>query len=122
MKRLFIILLVLVLTGVIACDDKSKCDCSKDSVCVSIINSTGQPLETVTLLSRGINKATVGQLASDDKACLSFKSSGENTFSLTAILSNGKTLISREEYSEGGYKFIGTITKDEIKIEYNDTY
>jgi hypothetical protein len=86
---------------------------------VAIINSTGQPLETVTLLSHEIiAEDSIKQLATGDLACLSFKGPGESSIRLTATFSNGKTLNSREEYSEGGYKFIGTITKNEIKIEY----
>lgn len=120
MKRLFIILILPALTCVVACDN--KCNCSSKNVCVAIINSTGQPIETVRLLTHGIKIVESKQLAIDDKTCISFKSPGENTFSLTAILSNGDTVISADEYSEGGYKFIGTVTKNKIKIEYNNFY
>ncbi len=116
MKRLFIIIVL----GVVACDN--KCDCSSDNVCVTIVNVTGQSIETVRLLTKGIKRVESGQLATDDKTCLFFKSPGENSFSLTAILSNGDTIISAEEYSEGGYKFIGTVTKKKINIEFDKIY
>ena len=120
MRQLFIILTVfLTLT---ACDNKDKCDCSSDTVCVSIINATGQPIEKVWLRSQVAIRASSRALAIDDKTCLSFKGSGEHTFNLMTILNNGNTVMSREEYSEGGYKFIGTITKDTIKIEYKNIY
>jgi len=121
MKRVFTILL-LTLAGIVACDSEEKCDCSRENVCITIINATGQPIKTVRLLTHGISKVASGQLATDDKTCLSFNSPGENSFNLTAILNNEDTITSTEVYSEGGYKFIGTITNDTMKIEYNNKY
>jgi hypothetical protein len=122
MKRIFTILILLTLLGIVACNSEEKCDCSRERVCITIINSTGQPIKNVRLLTHGISKEASGLIETDDKTCFSFNSPGENSFNLTAILNNGETVISTEVYSEGGYKFIGTISNDTIKIEYNNNY
>jgi hypothetical protein len=122
MKKWVTILLIFFLTGANSCNPKIKCDCSNNNVCISFTNSSGQPLQTLSLLSHGVNKTTIQQLALNDKPCLSFNSSGENTFSLTAILKNGKPIKSSEVYCEGGYKFTATATESEIKIVYSNSY
>lgn len=121
MKKTFIIFTILTLTGVVACENKHKCECSSENVCVTLINSTGQIIETVKLIHEKGNIAT-GQLAIDNETCILFKSPGENSFSLTAILNNGDSLISTAGYCEGGYRFIATATKDTIKIELNNEH
>jgi hypothetical protein len=88
-----------------------------ENVCVTIINSTGLSLEKVELQIGGISKDSIGYLEPDKQACLSFRGSGESVFRLKAILTNGKTVVSGDEYSEGGYKFVGTVTHSIIKIE-----
>ncbi len=120
LTRLFFISTIFL--SLTACNNKDKCDCSSDTVCVTIINGTGQSIETVWLRKQFFNIVSSRPLAIDDKTCLSFTGSGENTFNLMAILSNGDTVMSVEEYSEGGYKFIGTVTKDTIKIEHKKLY
>ena len=104
------------------CGDKDQCDCSREKVCVTITNTTSHQLETVRLYTNGIIQVESGPLASGAKTCIAFRSPGENSFNLTAILSDGGTVTSNEEYSEGGYKFIGTVTKDKIEIEHDNTY
>jgi len=122
MKRLFYIIILLTLTGIVACDRKEKCDCTRDNVCVTIINKTDQPVKMVRLLTHGMSKVESGLLSTDAKTCLSFNSPGENSFKLTATLINGDTIGSTEVYSEGGYKFIGTLTNDTIKLQYDNKY
>jgi hypothetical protein len=122
MNKWIAILLLFFLTIVNSCKSKIKCDCSTKTVCISLVNSSGQPLETLRLVSHGVDETSIGQLALNDKTCLSFNSSGENTFSLTANQKNGKTIKSIEVYCEGGYKFKAIATETEIKIDYSPLY
>ena len=122
MKKWILILLLFFLTGVNSCKPKIKCDCSTKTVCVSLVDSPGQSLETLRIISYGVDKARIGQLAINGTTCLSFNSTGENTFSLTANFNNGTTIKSSEVYCEGGYKFTATATKSEIKINYSNSY
>ena len=122
MKKWIPILSSFFLIGVNSCKTKIKCDCSNKNVCISFTNSSGQPLDTLILLSHGVTKNTIGQLALDEKTCLSFNSVGENTFSLMANLKNGKEIKSSEVYCEDGYKFTATATKNEITIDYSNSY
>jgi hypothetical protein len=120
MKKHFIVLIQLALTS-IGCNERYKCDCFSENVCVTLINSTGQLVEKVNLLHEKGN-AVSGQLEINAKSCLSFKSPGENSFSLIAILSNGDTIISKAVYCEGGYKFIAIVTNAKINVEINNDY
>lgn len=122
MNKWFAIISLFFLTGVGSCKPKTKCDCSNTTVCVSVVNSSGQSLETLKLVSDGVKKAGIGQLAHNNKTCMAFNCSGENTFSVTAILKNGKAIKSGEVYCEGGYEFIAIATEDDIKVEYSPVY
>lgn len=122
MKKWIIILSLFFLTGANSCNSKIKCDCSTKNVCISFVNSSGQPVEIIRLLSQGVNKTTIEQIAHNGKTCLSFNCPGENAFSLTANLKNGKIIKSGEAYCEGGYKFTATATKDEIKLDFSNSY
>lgn len=117
MTKIFALLTAITSLGIISCSDKNKCGCSSKYVCVAVVNTTGQPLKKVKLIVKGITKDTIGQVSTQENACLSFKSNGENSFMLQATLSNSKSVISKEQYSEGGYKFTATVTEEEIKIE-----
>ena len=122
MKKWISVLLLFCLTSTNSCKSKIKCDCSTKTVCISFVNSSGQPIETLRLISHGIDKTSIGQLVLNDKICMSFNSAGENTFSLVANLKNGKTIKSNEVYCEGGYKFTSIATESEIKISYSNSY
>jgi len=122
MHKWITIILLFFLTGINSCNSKIKCDCSTNIVCVSLVNSSGQPLETLRLVSHGVDKTSIGHLAHYDKTCLSFNSTGENTFSLTANLKDGKIIKSIDVYCEGGYKFAAIVTESDIKIEYSTQY
>lgn len=121
MKKSIIAFLSLTLTF-IACNSKVKCDCSSDKVCITIVNATGKRLESVRLFTKGIIQAESASLEAADKTCLAFTSPGEKAFTLTAISTDGSKIISSEEYSEGGYEFIGTVTPEQIEIETDNTY
>jgi hypothetical protein len=116
------IVLLFVLTIVNSCKSKTQCNCLTKAVCVSLVNSSGQSLENLKLVSYGVDKTSIGKLALNDKACLAFNSTGENTFSLVANLKNGKTIKSTEVYCEDGYKFTAIATATNIKIEYSTFY
>jgi hypothetical protein len=122
MNKWIAIILFFFLTGVNSCNSKIKCDCSTNTVCISLINSSGEPLEILRLVSQGVDKTSIRHLALNDKTCLSFNSTGENTFSLAANFKNGKTIKSIEVYCEGGYKFTAIATESDIKIEYSTLY
>jgi hypothetical protein len=121
MKRSIIAFASLTLTFM-ACSSKVKCDCNSDKVCITIVNATGKRLESVRLFTKGIIQAETASLGASDKTCLAFTSPGENAFTLTAISTDGSKVISREEYSEGGYEFIGTVTEGRIEIETDNSY
>lgn len=116
------IILLLVLNGVVACNSKVRCDCSRDNVCVLITNATGKPVKGIKLRTNGASVVERGHLGPTDKVCLSFKSPRENAFSLIATLDDGRSVVSSEEYSEGGYKFTATVMADYIKIEFDEAY
>lgn len=115
-------ILLFFLTSANSCKPKTKCECSTKTVCVSFVNSSGQPIETLKLISHGVDKTSIGKLAPNNKICLSFNSTGENTFSLSANLKNGKTIKSGEVYCEAGYKFTSIATENDIKIVFSSTY
>jgi hypothetical protein len=116
------ILLLLALSGVVACNSKVRCDCSRGNVCVLIANAAGKPVKAIKLRTNGAPVVEREYLGPTDNVCLSFKSLGENAFSLIATLDDGRSVVSPEEYSEGGYKFTATIMADYIKIEFDEAY
>ncbi len=121
MRLSIIILLLFIAVVLFGCDMGSKegCVCSRDEVCVNVINRSGQEIKKVYLTHEGISidDGEVG-MEEDDRVCWSFLSPGENSFFMKAILSSGDTVISNEVYSEGGYKFSANIRSDSISIEY----
>ncbi len=122
MRKRIPILSLFLLIGISSCISKLNCPCSDKKVCISLVNSSGQSLETLRLLSHGMEKTKTGQLKLNENACLSFNSAGENSFSLTANLNDGKLIKSEEVYCEGGYTFKAIVMKDEIKLIYSTTY
>jgi hypothetical protein len=121
MKRAVVIFAPLMLIA-LGCGSKDSCKCSRDSVCVTIKNKSGQQILSARVVSKGMLQAKSDVLENGDKICMSFKSPGENSLNLAAIVSNGDTLISNEVYSEGGYAFLGTVTSEGIKVENNRSY
>ena len=62
------------------------------------------------------------QLELEETTCLKVVSGGENTIWLIAVLESGDTLVSRQEYSEGGYDFHSEIYRDSIAIDLVKEY
>ena len=121
MKSLFLISTLLTSIAFVGCNTWKECDCSSEKVCLTVDNLSGQTASRVWILHKN---GSVGsnQLANGSRTCLSFEGAGESSFYLSAILSNGKKVQSRLEYSEGGYKFLATIEKDTINIRDNSSY
>ena len=70
MNKWIAIILLLFLTGTNSCKSKTVCYCSRKTVCVSLINSSGQLLENLRLESHKVNETSIKQLAPNDKTCL----------------------------------------------------
>ncbi|MCR5889937.1 hypothetical protein LRS06_19600 [Hymenobacter sp. J193] len=88
-------------------------------VCVIVKNQSKRPIKLLTLKhERG--SIEVKGLAQGEQTNVIFKSPGENAYYVIAKLESGSTVTSREEYIEGGYRGIGNIFNDTIKIKPND--
>ena len=122
MKALSRIVSLFVIICINSCKSKIKCSCSEETVCISLENNSGQELQNISILNKGISKATIATLQMNDQTCLTFNSAGENIFNLTVNFKNGKTIKSSEVYFEGGYKFSAIVTEDKIKVDYNASY
>ncbi|MES2655878.1 MAG: hypothetical protein V4620_09835 [Bacteroidota bacterium] len=117
MKRpLEIIFALIVLALAPSCGNKNCRATSKDDVSVLIINESGHYLSSLVLKhEKGIKN--IGPLADSAQTCVSFHSPGESSYTLTATLENGDTLIS-SQYTEGGYALTETIMADSIQTKH----
>ncbi len=108
---------VLALTQ--SCQDKGCHVNSKYQVSILDFNQSGQNLYPVIFeYEKGLKK--IGQSAKNTKACISFDSPTENSYTLTAILETGDTLCSTK--LEGGYSQAEIITTDSNKTKYQIDY
>ena len=94
---------------------------TKDDVCVTIINQSGQETKSL-MLSHEKNTINIANLTNGSSTSVVFRSPGENVYNITAILNSGDTLVSREKYIEGGYREGEVITKDSIRTQNNNSY
>lgn len=118
------ILTAVILSLLFSCKNKDENACdnmTSENVCVIIINQSGHNTKILTLKDeQGIKD--IGPLTNNSKTSLMYKSAGENSYIITAILDNGDTIKSKGNYTEGGYSMTEIITKDSIKTKYNNSY
>ena len=104
-----------------SCGSSDNCDrMTKDDVCVTIINKSGHDTKTLTLQQSNGNKSDLGILKNNSQTSTVYKSAGEDTYVLVAVLVNGDTIKSHEHYTEGGWKMTEILTSDSIRHKHRD--
>ena len=119
----FPILSFLVAALTFSC--RSKCKCSNDirHVQITFESTVSSSIDSVHVYAGNSTPGRAGIAAAYSKnLCVCFESPGENSFSVSAALSDGTVLTSREEYSEGGYRFRAIVKADGIILQNERAY
>lgn len=102
-------------------DTQTCINVSINDVCVTIINHSGKAIKKI-ILKHEKGSINIDPIDINSQASVTFRSPGENSYILTAILINGDTLVSNGSYVEGGYKSTETITSESISTRHDDIY
>lgn len=121
MERLTRLLTVIALCTVfVGCSSPyAECPRSLEHVCIKVVNRNDQIISTL-ILSHERGKESFGPIEANGQASTSFLSPGENTYGLTAILANGDTIRSRENYVEGGNRVTEVLSSTEFQSTMED--
>jgi hypothetical protein len=87
-------------------------------VSVKITNESEQPVKSITISYSGYKTEgtiKVEPQTSEKALTIRFYQTGEGSFTIEAVLENGKVLRNTEGYIEAGYSFNKVLTPTEIK-------
>jgi len=106
-----------------ACKENCSCPIDGRHVYVKFTNNVSTPIDSIRA---HIGAGNFGRgdvvMAFKDDLCVCFESPGENVFSVSALLSDGTVIVSKEYYSEGGYRFRAIMNAEGIFLENESNY